>query len=235
MEANKKYSKRRFFEQWQKWRPSVSVYSLIARARTPIVNPGDAVEIELFLSGYGMPEKHKLNIMWSSPYIIEEDNPGVVSYNIGHKVNPDNENEIMPAFKYFEYPLPYHGVVGYLNKAYFLDLKEAQKREYIPQVISESAYFDIKNQKPSDALPPLLIRLNTSKDASPGDYEVTFAFTYGNEERLLQDYKSVQFHIRNKFEKNQGWIIPLSIIGVGIAFVSLVIAAFGALRQMFGW
>lgn len=61
---------------------SNAVYSIVTCNRTPKVNPGEKLEIEIFLSGYGIPEKNKLSIKWSSPYVIDKKNPGFFSYCI---------------------------------------------------------------------------------------------------------------------------------------------------------
>jgi hypothetical protein len=57
-------------------REFVPAYRLVSRNRTPTVSPGGTVEIEMFLSGYGVPEKNKLHIQWSSPHVIDKKNPG---------------------------------------------------------------------------------------------------------------------------------------------------------------
>lgn len=208
-------------------RASGAVYSIVTRNRTPWINPGGKVEIEVFLSGHGMPEKNKLFIGWSSPYIIDEKDAGVVTSCIGfavdkvtgktqpvagkphlrtHKITPDN-------------------IIIILNKGYFSEMplqpedKEASESE-IPRAMSEYTW---------DNEPPILLSINTTKDAPPGDYNITFAFTYGNEQSLLQDYQAVQFHITSRWERIQGWVVPIGII---IAFVSLLITAFGTISRI---
>lgn len=207
---------------------SGAVYSIVTRNRTPEINPGEKVEIEVFLSGHGMPEKNKLFIGWSSPYIIDEKDAGVVTscikfftHKATGKTQPVSGKKFLQTHKLNPY-----GIVINLNKGNFLEIplqpedKEASEFE-ISWVMSENVW---------DNEPPILLSINTSKDAPPGDYDVTFAFTYGNEQNLLQDYKVVQFHITSWWERNQGWVVIASSI---IAFAALVITAIGTIFRIF--
>ena len=56
-------------------------YSLVVRNKTPTIKSGDTLEIVAFVSGYGIPSKNKLNVFWSSAYVIDTNNPG--TYTMG--------------------------------------------------------------------------------------------------------------------------------------------------------
>ncbi len=59
---------------------SEAFYTLEVRNRTPVIAPGEKLEIELYLIGMGVPEKNRLDVKWSSPYVINKDNPGIMIY-----------------------------------------------------------------------------------------------------------------------------------------------------------
>lgn len=111
-----------------------------------------------------------------------------------------------------------------MNKGYFLQTPSRPYKEpsisELNRVMSESVW---ENE------PPILLSINISKDAPSGDNDITFAFTYGDEQNLKQDFKTVPFHITSKWERNQGWVLS---VGVAIAFFSLLIIAFIAFLSL---
>ncbi len=200
------------------------IYSIVTRNRTPKVKPGGKVEIEVFLSGYGMPKKNKLNIQYSSPYIINKEDSGNLSSVIAF-YNDNNTGEAKPVSgkKYKKgHKLDHIGACVIINKGYFLKVpREPREGE-----VAKSEINRVMSENSWDNEPPLLLSLNISRDAPPGDYDITFILTYGDEQNLLQDYKSVPFHITSWWERNQGWI---GFVGVTIALISLLISAVGRL------
>jgi len=80
--------------------------------------------------------------------------------------------------------------------------------------------------------PPILVKLNTRKGASAGDYQVKLTFTYGNETNLKQDFKTVEFHVKSSWE---WWEPRLVVSGAVIAFIALIITAAGTIWQMVRW
>lgn len=209
-------------------RASGAVYSIATRNRTPSVKPGGKVEIEVFLSGHGMPEKNKLFIGWSSPCIIDKKDVGVVTFCIKFATDKvtGKTQAVTGKSALQTYKLMPDGIIIILNKGYFsekpLQPEDKEFSEFgVPYVISEYMW---------DNEPPILLSINTAKDALPGDYNVTLTFTYGNEQNLLQDHKVVQFHITSWWERNQGWVVIASSI---IAFAALVITAIGTIFRIF--
>jgi len=204
-----------------------AVYSIVTRNRTTRVKPGGQVEIDVFLSGYSFPERNKLYIQLSSPYILKKKNPGVLIFNIAFAVN-EKTGKMQPVSgkKYQQtYPLKQDGATIVLNKGYFSEIplqtegKKASELE-VGRVMSESTW---------DGEAPILLKMNMDKKSPSGDYDVTFTLTYGTEKNLRQDYKTVQFHISSWWERNQGWVATL---GVLTALASLIIkAVFRILRD----
>lgn len=193
-------------------------YSLTTRNRNPVVDPKKTMQIEVFLSGYGMPEKNKLFIQWSSPDVINQNRPGELVGSIKCAIDPDT-GKMWPIVgeKGLEtIKLDPVGGVGSLNRGYFLDAQREYMDVDLPHVISEYAPDPLR-------APPLLLRLNIDKDAPAGDYEVVFVFTYGKEQELMQDYKSVPFHVTSRWERNQAYVYISAVI---IAFITLVTTAF---------
>ncbi len=173
------------------------IYTLIVRNRVPNIRAGDTLEIEVFISGYGIPLKNKMNVFWSSPYVIDSDNTGYVKFINQEPVNLD------PSCVIIGFPIDFFSSN--------ITTKEDSESRF-PLKIGEAV---INNEI------PLLFIINTAKTAPSGDYEVTFIFTYGDEQNIYQDYKTIKFHVNSWWEMNQTWI---TIIAIVIAFFSLVTA-----------
>jgi len=192
-------------------------YSLSTRNRNPVVAPKKTMQIEVFLSGYGMPEKNKLFIQWSSPDVINQNRPGELVSSIKCATDQDT-GKMWPivgknGLETFKLN-PVGGVVT-LNRGHFFDAPREYMDFELPSVISEYA--------PDPLQPPLLLTLNIDKDAPAGDYEVVFVFTYGKEQELMQDYKSVPFHVTSWWERNKAGVYISATI---IALITLVTTAF---------
>jgi hypothetical protein len=172
------------------------VYSLVIRNTTPTIKAGETLEIEVFISGYGIPSKNKLNIFWTSPYVIDPNNPGTIEIG-GYKpigLDPNGFITVLPSeifsISTIIKPPPDYG---------------------LPLVRSETSL---------SGKYPILLKLNTSKTAPSGDYDITFVFTYSDNQSMYQSYETTQFHISSLWERNQLWI---TITAASIAFVSLII------------
>lgn len=203
-----------------------AVYSIDAHVRNPVVNPGDTVEIEVYLSGYGIPEKNKLMMIWSSPYVIDKTGPGNFTFLTNYDINT---NTITWGF------IDLRSTIGNTTGAPCAWL-------VLPPVFFEPAAALLPKEFPDTGLrmvmgetnwndePPILVKLKTSEVALSGDYQVKFTFTYGNETNLKQDYESVEFHITSRWERNQQ---KYSIcLGVGIPIVLFVAGIILRKRQV---
>lgn len=177
---------------------SQTVLSLVIRNITPTIKPSDTIEIQIFISGHGIPSKNKLNTFWSSPHIIDEEKPGTIQLGGGDPIgiDPVGNITVLPRFLFstsaIAKPPPEYG---------------------FPLIASETSLF-------GNYL--IRLKLNTSKTAPPGDYDITFIFTYGDELNTYQDYKTTSFHISSWWKRVQLWF---QIAAISVALISLVMAA----------
>jgi len=157
-----------------------------------------------------------LDIKWSSPYVINSKDPGVLTYCI--KLATDKvtgKSQPVTGKPYLQpCPLTPIGMDVNLTFAYFMDNPRVKG---IP-----SGFNFIVSENEWDENPPILLSLNTDEHAPSGDYNITFTFTYGDNQKVLQDYKTTQFHVTNWWERSQTWI---QISAVAIALISLMVAA----------
>jgi len=197
-----------------------AVYSIDAHVRDPEINPGQAVEIEIYLSGYGVPAKNKLVMYWSSPRVINEDDPG----NITTIIKNYDINTGILTLGLTDIPLKRSGnISGSVGQGFVLNVGFfAHPMGIIPTPFPESGFKSVMGEWNWNGYPPILVKLNTRQDAPSGDCQVSLIFTYGNETHLKQDFKVVEFHIRSGWERWQErwqkWAIGF---GVVIAFIGL--------------
>jgi len=207
---------------------SGAVYSIITSNRTPSVRPGEKVEIEVFLSGHGKPKKNKLHIQWSLPYVINKEDPGFFISCIGSYLDEVTEKPQPCSGKSYvqKHRLNPTGITVILNEGQFLEISSQLEDSWV----SEFGISPVMSEGMWDDEPPILLSINTTKNAPSGDYDVKFILTYGNEQNLLQDYKTVPFHITSRWERHKGWIVPTGVI---IALVTLLLTAFGTFYRIF--
>ena len=99
-------------------------YSIVARARNYSIRGGDNIEIDIYLTGLGIPEENKLVLLWSSPNIIDTSSKGVLTSCI--KFSPaklKGKDTIVPVSgkSYVDhFDLDPNGVTVHLNNGYFL-------------------------------------------------------------------------------------------------------------------
>ncbi|MBA7618660.1 hypothetical protein ES703_25990 [subsurface metagenome] len=189
-------------------------YSIVTRARNYNIKGGDSIEIDIYLTGLGIPAANKLVIVWSSPNIIDASSPGVATYSIQEATKRLNgKNMIAPvAGKEFidHYKLDPNGVTIHLNKGYFLPVPKYEAI-HMPQIVGERIH---------EGYPPISISLKTLRKAKSGDYKIDSTLTYIYHNITKQASDKVEFRITNWWDRNQWWVITLGSI---IAFILLVL------------
>lgn len=195
---------------------SEPVYSINAFVRAPEIIPGNPVEIEIYLSGFGIPDYDKLYINWTAPSLIDENNPGNWTVFGGSARNFDNTFA--------------HSAYMTLSPGFF---------EPFGNLTRDAQSFGINlvvSEHDENGEPPILINLNTVKGAKSGDYQVRLTFTYGNETNLKQGSQEIQFHVLSGWERfEEQWQARVTIIGIIVAVVALIITATASIWQMFRW
>lgn len=182
--------------------------SLAIRSNKLTINPGDQLEFEIFVTGYGHIE-NVTKIFGTFPTgLVEEGSPyGTVEY-ILINVTTKQPYKIIDNL-----PLPFYVWKGNL---YYTQFTNSENCYSVP-IISE-VYFPINNI--SEA--PIKIRINTSIHAPSGDNVINLILTYSDGEKWYQDKEKIAIHINNPIEENRQLLfIILTIIGIIIAFISI--------------
>lgn len=212
-------------KEW-KTEPFEPSYTLLPVVHTPYVNPGDTVEMSLFLSGSGNVDKNKLDINHNHPAIIAED-PGIITSHISDAVEQTNHEFVGPAAGFDiakSQEMNTYGMYINLARSYFIpDIRHDVPDRALPPGVAEQNW---------ESLPPISYELNIDKEAPPGNYKIFFTLSYENDGVVHQDQKTVEIHVRNWVERNRTALRLIGIAGTLIAFFSLVFSAFQAVRMM---
>lgn len=186
-------------------------YSIVCRLRTPVVNPGQRIEMEVYLSGYGMPKQNKLHLAYSSPYVISRENPGVILSAIAvakHKTTGQIMQPVSGKPYLQEHKCDMVGATVTLNEGYFLPIPEERAKRV------EQSFSTVMSEWMWDGYPPLLVTLNISKTAPAGNHNLYLTLTYGDGHQISQDQKCVTFYVTNWWDR---WKSTTTTIGLCLA------------------
>ena len=185
-------------------------YIVLPRVRTPSVNPGDNIDIELFLTGYGVPQRNKLYIAYSSQ-LIDASNPIRIQSSIAVASDGKGEKRALTGTEVLQVnDLDIAGCTMNLNKGYFMDRpQEKVPADGIPQLTSEVTW---------DGHPPLLLMLRASQRAPAGDYDIHFALSYSDDAGMEISMARAIVHVRDWWERHRGQATVTAIV---IALLSL--------------
>jgi len=201
-----------------------TIFTIVAQNRTPSVSPGGNIEIDIFITGYGISQKNKLYISWSAPYVIDKEKPGYLATSFDYDPTTQIASRGQAAYKTWDIPPEVTGAeFGFNSLGLFYAVKPVDKPYLFPDLASEHTWDDY---------PPFFLSLKTDSKAPAGDYQVSITLTYGNETDPKQDSKLVQFHIESLWERSE---LPLAIFGGVVALIALMITAAGTIWQMVRW
>jgi hypothetical protein len=191
-------------------------YSLVSRVRKRNIKGGESVEIDIYVTGLGIPEDNKLVLIWSSPNVIDVSSPGVATHCIKQATKQLKGKPMIAPIAGSKYAtkseLDPNGIMINLNKGYFLPVPK-RKKPHMPQIVGERVHAGYH---------PLSISLKTLKKAKSSDYKIDLNLTYRYKNTVKQAANTVEFRITNWWDRHQWWIITSGSI---IAFIVLMLTA----------
>lgn len=183
-----------------------SSYALDLICLTPNIKPGDPIEIEIFIVGKGSLTHNKMIILYPES-LIDENNPGFIESCIGVDKDPSGNivgpitgkpflEKMEKKGKETKHELDASGAYYLMNEGNFLENIErpSDPSNAIPRLIAETRH---------DGLPPIFMKLNSSKKTQSGDYEINFNFTYIDDNNVYLNKKTVKIHVKNWIEIHQ--------------------------------
>jgi len=190
-------------------------YGLVARTSSDIMDPGETLVIELYISGYGSIESSKL-IFYPSPGVVDsDDKDSYVLFGIHgkkglgvwgaqrHQLHPDGN------------------AIGFTGGAYKSEWKS-------PSIFFDINETQISTEKKLGGFAPIHINLKTKRKARAGTHSIQFLFTYFDGSNWQTSSNTVQFTIRNFFQRYDRLFLTLGAFATGLAIII-------ALKTIISW
>ncbi|WP_144084428.1 hypothetical protein [Pseudomonas monteilii] len=196
-------------------------YQLATRIDKQIINPGDTLEFEQYITGYGEIKNSKIQVYISTgafnlkqSYVTSSLRKDIINgdtrYSWGNQRDPlsDIGYTMLPA-----------GITlnsaPELGSAMIFDAQMFQNNTPSTEPILMSEMKVIKA--------PFEYHLISKKDITPGDQYIDFYFTYFNGEKWTTNKERVNFKVRNFFERHTTLTTSLAIIASLSAITRFII------------
>jgi hypothetical protein len=181
--------------------------SLVVRNSNPIINKGDTINFEIYISGFG----HIANITkiyGVLPNRLVDDNTAFGNgYYLGYNYTDKNWTKksfsMTPSYTIFGITLPGNFVQ-----------QDPSKTNNCPQAV---LITEEQHNISGKGIAPIGINFNTSKNAPEGDNKINFVLTYSDGKKWYQDKQEVSVHINSIWE--QYYIYQIIISGVVISII----------------
>ncbi|WP_147435737.1 hypothetical protein, partial [Halobellus sp. Atlit-38R] len=168
-------------------------FTIIPIVENPVVNKGETVRIQLFVSGSGSHSKHKLYINYSYENLLDTSEPknGSIGF-FKMPITTDSgginisSQELPPNASYFYEPSRFGTATGKMTG----ETPDGQ----VPVRVSEAT---------AGGYPPMWVELNISSEATPGDYGIPITFTHYDESTVAVTKETPTFHVNTWAEKHR--------------------------------
>lgn len=190
-------------------------YRLMHRLNSEQVDPGEVVEIEIYVSGYGQIETSKL-VFLVSPKLIDQ-NSSYIRYSIGAGVKGIGFGTSTDVINEFGNVLHMDGGVGlpeWPRVSMYVDSSDDE----LPRIITETKL----------RFAPVELVLFTRPTARAGQHSVQICFTYFNGETWESDTTDIIFFIRSFVQRKELFVWVLASCAAVGAVVS-------AISDICGW
>lgn len=204
-------------------------YKIIARNLNSVTWPGGNMIIEIYITEYGQIEENKIAI-YESNNIIDCSEKKKPENNVDSekKEKPEYNSTFSTFGGEVQYQFKPLAVIFSINAKFF-----HPDKDFLNDIKNDEDFLnDIKKNivKVSPRIfseinrggAPVQLNLKTKKDVIPGTYSIDINFTYFNGKEWRVSEKQVNFKVQNFFERNEGWIKWLAIIGSIVAFLLLI-------------
>ena len=177
-------------------------YDLLIRVSKPILDPGDRVYVDVYVSGYGHIKSACVYIMPSWSIFSIDDSRIAVGDSEAQKW--DTLSELVC-----------------IDNQSFVDL--------YTDVSNRSMVLTEVNTRPPGSKAPINLDLKTSPEVSPGIYSINFVLKYYNGEIWNTKSTSVNITVRNFYQRHE---ILVWIIGGIAAFLSIISTIYPFLKWL---
>jgi hypothetical protein len=185
----------------------IGKYELIPQISNAVLNRGDTIIIDMFVTGYGQISDGKIHFSLPSSSIH-----GRIKSIVYHGLKPVMQEGIVSS-------LVWGSSRDEFDSAFALELNGGIKPDSWPET---SLIFDayspptgshiLVSERTLGDKPPFRIEMSFSKKVRPGLYNVNCVLTYYNGESWQNSSFQLPLTVRNLFEEYQGWVSFLGIL-----------------------
>ncbi|MCJ7602638.1 MAG: hypothetical protein MUO63_14205 [Desulfobulbaceae bacterium] len=195
-------------------------YEIVFRADTTVVDPGEWLKIDGYITGYGKIESAKLMVL--VPEHDRDQSKLIVNYP---PINGKPDQQELPVDAYGN--ILSFGGRGTVNP----DWNE-------PTIFFDLLPFDLNpptiyTEKRFEDNPPLSLKLKMLKNVRSGNYNINFIFTYFDGKSWIQTNQNIQFTVRNIFQRNESPILWIGVIAALTSIFASVGTVISPLIRMF--
>lgn len=189
-------------------------YRLVVRPSKPEIAPGEDIDLEIYITGYGKIDSPKLSFYPSYSFVL-----GLVSPELASSVPPTMMTGESGRFWFASF----RG-----GDAFFRD---TSTQDGMNMIVSEvgSEGFGIGGE----GRPPILLPLQTHRTIRAGVHNLQFFFTYFNGCEWKTDSQLVSVSVPNFFQRHPYVTWAIGIVGVLLALGSFVRTNLDALLWLF--
>lgn len=187
-------------------------YEVIYTLRNQIIDPGDVVDVEIYITGYGVIESAKL------VYI-----PSVDLFD-------PVESEIRTGLEMKDSKITYGGQIRKIDKIgmflsfYGLKYPKWKKSSYFFDLNDAPAPMISTEYRASEA--PIHLILKTDRHTKPGNYSLNLGFTYFNGTEWKGSTSLVTFSVSNVLQRKEGLIVWIGVIAAIVSIVASFVDIF---------
>ena len=182
-------------------------FSLAAPHNKPIINKGDTMEFEVYISGYGHIE-NKVKIYASLPIGLVD---GGTDYGHIFHLGFNDRREVTK----LDFPVNTpNAFYVWLTNIFLKQIQIPNSDDYTDLIFSELLHH-IKGE----ASAPISINIITSKNAPACDKKIDLILTYSDGKKWYQDKQEIKFHINSIWEKY--YIYHVIATGVVVSIIGI--------------
>jgi len=170
-------------------------YDLAIRISEPILNPGDRLQVEVYISGYGIIEAPKV-ACYPSPEVFDFDRSTVT-----HSAKKFDDG--LSGFGAETVKLDPIGFVGTLSGGFGDSPNDASW--FIDAEPGDSYLISTEVRHPQGTS-PLYLDFTIKRDARPGPQSIQFVFTYFNGQTWNTSSKRANFTVRNFYQRHETFV-----------------------------
>ncbi len=197
-------------------------YTLVSRMSRAIVDPGDALAVELFITGYGAIRGAKL-LVYPSPGIYDTSKSSLTAgcKVVGNRTVFGGQSWPMAPGCSFWIDLGTTGVANprWKGPTLFFDV-----RPDTHLIMTEMAFPWTPPE--GDYHGPITLSLKLNDRAAPGAYDIRFVLTYYNGESWVTSAETAQFSVRTWYQRWETWCQTAAVAAALIALLALIAQVF---------